>query len=647
MDQTKTKEMVIRAQKGDNEALNQLFNAYYNDVYYFALKTVKDEALACDITQETFVEVINTLKILRDPGVFAPWLRGITYHQCTRYFKKKKDVLVDEEEDGSTVFDTVQEERTEFIPHENLDQQDFRNTIMAMIDALSEEQRAAILMYYFDEMSVKTIANIQGVSESAVKSRLAYARKEIKRSVEDYEKKNNIRLHSVAILPLLLWLFAGAKQAMSGKQAAAVAAGVSRATGKKVKVASAQTAAAGKKKATGVKKAGMGAGMKAAICVLGVGVVAAAATAIIISNTGKNDKNDDTDKLGSVDTITIGDKTTTGNSITTEPGEGTPQITGVPVTVCSAYVLYNEDGTYTSTINYVYTVSGNQVTATQLRTDGTSYSQTGTFADDGTVLDDSWNSYTYNDAGILVSSAHKIQGSSGITVKTYDAAGNVTAETDYSGYQTENERISGIRSYDSNGNLVKEEEFEYDGGYYRYVYTYDAAGKKISRDAYRERGDYNAATQSAYEYYENGLLYTQTDRQDNGLVSTWTYQYDAYGNEVECVWIQNERGRRIVNTWESAYEYDENGNMLKCANKTNGEATTTETYTYHPNGTMKSKTVSWLVYEEKEIWDEEGRLIESLRIDDGVVQYHYGYLYEEIRVPAEAVACVQAMQENL
>lgn len=644
MNQTKTNEMVIRAQKGDSEALNQLFNAYYNDVYYFAFKTVKDEELACDITQETFVEVINTLKVLRDPGVFVPWLRGITYHQCTRYFKKKKDVLVDEAEDGSTVFDTVQEERTEFIPHENLDRQDFRNTVMAMIDSLSEEQRAAILMYYFDELSVKTIANIQGVSESAVKSRLAYARKAIKHSVEDYEKKNNIRLHSVAILPLLLWLLAGAKQPMSGKQAAAVAAGVSRATGKKVKVS---TATAGKKKVAGGKKAGMGAGMKAALCVLGVGVVAAAATAIIISNAGKNDKTDDTEKPGSGDTITVGDKTTIGNSMTTEPGDTTPVITGEPVTVRSAYILYKEDGTYTSTKNYVYTVSGNQVTATEDRADGTSYSKTGTFTDDGTILDDGWNSYTYNDAGNLISSAHKIQGSSTTTVKIYNAAGNVVEETDYSGYQTEDETIHGIRSYDANGNMVKEEVFEYGGGYYRYVYTYDAAGNRISRDAYQERGSFNAATQSTYEYYENGLLHTRTDRQDNEQVSTWTYQYDAHGNEVQSVWVQNERGRRIVNTWESAYEYDGNGNVLKCAKKTNGEATTTETYTYHPNGTMKSKTVSWLVYEEKEIWDEEGRLLESSRIDDGVVQYHYGYLYEEIRVPAEAVACILAMQERI
>lgn len=243
MEHEKLIRTVTAAQAGDGEAMNELFNAYYNDVYYFALKTVKDEELACDITQETFVEIINTLGNLQAPGAFVTWMKQIAYHQCTRYFKKKKDILVDEDEDGNTVFDTLKEERTEFIPDEAMDQADFRRTILAMIDELSEEQRSAVMMLYFDELSVKQIAEIQGVSEGTVKSRLNYARKAIRSSVEAYEKKNGIKLHSVAILPLLLWLFQDSAAAMPAASAAAVAQGVTAATGTAVAV-SAGTAAA-------------------------------------------------------------------------------------------------------------------------------------------------------------------------------------------------------------------------------------------------------------------------------------------------------------------------------------------------------------------------------------------------------------------
>ena len=223
---------VRAAQQGDEKALSLLFNTYYNDVYYFALKTLKDEDLACDITQETFVEIINTLQDLKEPAAFVTWIRQIAYHQCTRYFKKKKEVLVEEDEDGNTVFDTLEESREEFIPGEGVDKEDFRATILGLLDTLSEEQRSAVLMHYFHEMSVKDIADAQQVSEGTVKSRLNYARKSLKKSVEDYEKKHDVKLHCAGVLPLLLWLFASAgKEVMPVAAAKTVAGGVAAATG--------------------------------------------------------------------------------------------------------------------------------------------------------------------------------------------------------------------------------------------------------------------------------------------------------------------------------------------------------------------------------------------------------------------------------
>ena len=90
MDKDKYVGLVSAAQAGDKEAIDQLFNTFYGDVYYFALKTVKDDEVAQDITQETFVEIINTIGDLKEPAAFVSWMKQITYHQCTRYFKKKK-----------------------------------------------------------------------------------------------------------------------------------------------------------------------------------------------------------------------------------------------------------------------------------------------------------------------------------------------------------------------------------------------------------------------------------------------------------------------------------------------------------------------------------------------------------------------------
>ncbi len=268
--------LVTAAQNGDGNALNALFNEYYNDVYFFALKTVGDKDLACDITQEAFVEIIKTIRNLKEPAAFVSWMKKVTYHQCTRYFKKKTEILADEDEDGNTVFDTIEEERGEFIPEAALDKADFRKTVQSIIASLPEEQRAAVMMYYFEEMPLREIAKTQSVSEGTVKSRLNYARKAIKSAVEVYEKKSGVRLHNVAVFPMLSWTFDGAfSQPLSAASASAIANRVSAATGAQIGVfgASAPT-----------KKAGLSTGAKIAIAfasaIAVVGLTAAAALII-------------------------------------------------------------------------------------------------------------------------------------------------------------------------------------------------------------------------------------------------------------------------------------------------------------------------------------------------------------------------------
>ncbi len=307
---------VSAAQNGDNDALNTLFNEYYNDLYYFALKTVKDDETALDVTQEAFVEIINTLSNLKEPAAFVTWAKQITYHQCTRYFKKKKDVLVDEDEDGNTVFDTLEEDNAEFIPDEALDKSDFKKTVLAILDELSEEQRSATMMYYFDEMSVRQIAEIQGVSEGTVKSRLNYARKAIKMSVEEYEKKNNIKLHALPFFPFFKWLFESSfKGGIPLNSAKIIAEGVGTATGTSITVATATTAAV---TATAVTTTATAVGIGAKIAALPLvtkiiaGIVAASiaiggtTAAVILTN--------DDDKKAPADKQTVTSSDDNGNS---------------------------------------------------------------------------------------------------------------------------------------------------------------------------------------------------------------------------------------------------------------------------------------------------------------------------------------------
>ncbi len=279
-------ELIVKVQNGDSEAANELFSEIYNDVYFFAFKTVKDSHLAEDITQEAMIAIFKNINDLKDPVAFPAWSRQVTYSRCTRYFRKTHDVLLEENEDGSSAFDILEEDNSEFIPHEALDQKDLQKTISSFIDTLSPEQRSAVMLYYFDELSVAKIAEIQGVTEGCVKSRLNYARKSIRSEVEAYEKKTGIRLHALPFLPFIKWIYTPEKATLSVSSAAMESASVAAlSSGAASSAGGALTAAGVAAKATGIPL----------VAKIGAGVIAAAiaVAAPIVFMGGDDNKNEE------------------------------------------------------------------------------------------------------------------------------------------------------------------------------------------------------------------------------------------------------------------------------------------------------------------------------------------------------------------
>lgn len=269
MEKEKLISTVLAAQKGDAAAVSALYEAYQKDIYYHILKNVDNDAeLAADLTQETFIEILETLDRLAEPAAFVTWSQRIAYHKCTAYFRKRREILADEDDDGYSVFDTLVEERSEFIPGEELDKAALREAIQGIVDNLPAEQRSAVVLRYFNEIPVKQIAEIQGVNENTVKSRLNYGRKAIQDGVEKYEKKHGIKLHCAGVIPLLLWLLREYKRAN----------GISLAASVPVAQASVAASASASVAATGASASAAVAGSSLAKTI--VAVVAAAALTV-------------------------------------------------------------------------------------------------------------------------------------------------------------------------------------------------------------------------------------------------------------------------------------------------------------------------------------------------------------------------------
>ena len=288
MEQEKLKELIRKSIQGDAAAQEALVLAVQNKVYYHCRKMLKREEDAQDAAQDVLIAMLTGLDKLKEPAAFWGWVNGITANRCRHLLSAPhREWQIPEDEEGNSMLEDVESLDETLVPEKALDNEETRRMILGLVDGLPPEQRMCVLFYYYDEMSVKDIAQAMGTSEGTVKSRLNYARKAIKGGVEDYERKG-VKLYGVS--PILLLLFflrreaegaaldSGAAAAMAGRVLArAGSAASAAATGG---TAAAETAATGGA-ATGVSAgpgaAGTAAGAAAGAATAGISVKVVAA----------------------------------------------------------------------------------------------------------------------------------------------------------------------------------------------------------------------------------------------------------------------------------------------------------------------------------------------------------------------------------
>lgn len=196
--------VIRRAQAGDNEALSQIYQSYYKRVYYLTLKLTKNPEDAEDVAQETFIAAFNSLAKLQNPEAFESWLFQIAANRSRNQLRKNAHTVdLSEDEDGRTMLDDMPDPNEALIPESVAQNAEQKRLVMQLIDDLPQQQRECVLLFYYSELTVRQIAHSLGCSEGTIKSRLNYARQKIKEGVEHLEKRDGIRLHSLAPIGLL------------------------------------------------------------------------------------------------------------------------------------------------------------------------------------------------------------------------------------------------------------------------------------------------------------------------------------------------------------------------------------------------------------------------------------------------------------
>lgn len=264
-------EQVRLAQQGDPEAQAALYEAMYKRVYYLAFRMTRSAEDAEDAVQEAFLSAFRALPNLADPNAFEGWLFQITANKCRNVLSKSgRYTQLPEDEDGNTILDELPEENEGLIPASALENQAHREIILSIIEALPQQQKECVLLFYYSELTVAQIAQVLDCSEGTVKSRLNYARKKLRDGILETEERDGIRLHTMVPLGLL---FLKDFQELAASLSAAALSG----TAAGAAAASSGTTAAGSGTTAGAAaKAGLFATVKAKVI---AGVTAAALVA--------------------------------------------------------------------------------------------------------------------------------------------------------------------------------------------------------------------------------------------------------------------------------------------------------------------------------------------------------------------------------
>ena len=177
---------------GDESGIAELLHRYKAKIYTSIYLRVKDEYLAEDIFQETFIKVIHTLKSGRynEEGKFLPWVVRIAHNMIIDHFRKEKRSPTVISSDGYDIFEVL--EFSEQNAESNMMNKQRDLDLRKIIQKLPDDQKEVLIMRHFCDMSFKEIADITEVSINTALGMMRYALNNLRKMIEEHNLLMNM-----------------------------------------------------------------------------------------------------------------------------------------------------------------------------------------------------------------------------------------------------------------------------------------------------------------------------------------------------------------------------------------------------------------------------------------------------------------------
>ena len=174
-------ELVRRAQQGERQAFDELILRHQPIALSLAIGIVGDREQGLELTQEAVLHTYLSLDRLRKPDSFRAWLCGIVVNLCKNHLRRPRvETLSLELLSGGRSFDSLPFPDSAPQPQEEAEARETHRLILAAIAQLSPPNRDAVLLYYFEQLSVREVAALLQISVPAVKGRLHKSRRKLR-----------------------------------------------------------------------------------------------------------------------------------------------------------------------------------------------------------------------------------------------------------------------------------------------------------------------------------------------------------------------------------------------------------------------------------------------------------------------------------
>ena len=162
--------LVQKIRNGDNQAGNQLVEKYYSSMYQYCFLHTHNQEYAEDMVQETFVRFFGALMNGAEIGKAKSYLYSIAGNIINNYYKKTKEILLDQLPD---------------IEKDNLSEIEIRLDVERALDLLPEEIKETAILFFFQGLKQKEISDLLHIKLSLVKYRVSKAKELLSKQLEE------------------------------------------------------------------------------------------------------------------------------------------------------------------------------------------------------------------------------------------------------------------------------------------------------------------------------------------------------------------------------------------------------------------------------------------------------------------------------